>query len=212
MSEGVYSIYVIDPAHMIVAESRRGRRLVGRLDRGSELLEALAEVCRVHGVRAGEIRAMGALEQVVLGEHDQKTRAARATRRFDAAFEILSLYGNISERDGKLSLQARASLSRERDNGIEVVGGQILSGRVFAVEFVIDAFDDLLLRRSVDAQTGLHLWREAITLAPPAAATATAATAVAGTPATQVAPVAPPEPPAAPAAHLPFDAPARTER
>lgn len=145
----------------IVAESHRGRRLVGRLERGAELLEGIAEICRLHHVRTAELRATGSLEQVVLGEYDQRARSPRPPRRFDAAFELLALSGNVSEQAGKLAVQARATLSRERDNGIELLGGQIMSARVFAVELVIECFDDLLLRRLPDAQTGLHLWREA---------------------------------------------------
>jgi predicted DNA-binding protein with PD1-like motif len=154
---------------VIVAESRRVRRLVGRLDKGSEILEALAEVCRNHQVRAAEVRAIGSLEQVVLCEYDQRARQYRPGRRFDAQFEIVNLQGNISEKDGKLFVHAKVGLSRERDNGIELVGGQIQSGRVFVVEFVIDVFEDLILRRGPDAQTGLSLWREAIALEQPAA-------------------------------------------
>jgi predicted DNA-binding protein with PD1-like motif len=160
------------------------------LDKGSELLDGLAEVCRTHRVRAAEVRAIGSLEQVVLTEYDQRARQLRPHRRFDAQFEIVSLQGNISEKDGKLNVHAKVSLSRERDNGIELVGGQIQSGRVFAVEFVIDAFDDLILRRSPDAQTGLSLWREAISLGEPAPAAEAA------------------EPAAKP--DVPFEAPART--
>ena len=167
---------------MIVAESRRGRRLVGRLDKGTDLLEGLAEVCRARDVRAGEVRAIGSVDQVVLAEYDQRARQYRPTRRFDAQFEIVSLSGNVSEKDGKLFVHAHIGLSRERDNGIELIGGHMISGRVYAVEFVIEVFDDLILRRAADAQTGLSLWREAITIDAPAGA----------------------------AAHVPFEAPART--
>ncbi len=152
---------------MIVAESRRSRRLVGRLDKGVEVLEALAEVCRTHHVRAGELRAIGSLEQVVLSEYDQKARVYRPQRRFEAQFDVLSLCGNLSERDGKMFVHARVTLSRERDNGIELIGGQLVSGRAFALEFVIDTFDDLELRRAPDASTGLALWREAVNVGEP---------------------------------------------
>jgi predicted DNA-binding protein with PD1-like motif len=177
---------------VIVAESRRVRRLVGRLDKGSEILEALAEVCRTHQVRAAEVRAIGSLEQVVLTEYEQRARQYRPGRRFDAQFEIVTLNGNISEKDGKVFVHAKTSLSRERDNGIELVGGQLQSGRVFAVEFVIDVFEDLILRRSPDAQTGLSLWREAISLADP-------------TPSSS-----PSDDPPPPKPDVPFETPART--
>jgi predicted DNA-binding protein with PD1-like motif len=176
---------------MIVAESRRSRRLVGRLDKGADVIEGLAEVCRVHHVRAGEVRALGSLEQVVVSEYDQRARAYRPQRRFDAQFDLLALHANLSEKDGKLYVHARVTLSRERDNGIELIGGQLVSARAFQLEFVIDAFDDLILRRAPDAATGLSLWREAITI-PPAEGES---------------PVEAPDKQAPP----PFEAPARTE-
>ena len=159
---------------MIVAESRQGRRIIGRLDRGVDLIPALLEVCSSRGVRSGEVRALGALESAEVCEYDQHARVYRPTRRFAAAFEILSLQGNVSEKGGQRFLHAHVSLSRERDNGIEVLGGHLIGGRVFSVEFVIDAWDDLLLRRANDPATGLSLWQEAIPI-PPAAASASVA-------------------------------------
>jgi predicted DNA-binding protein with PD1-like motif len=179
---------------MLVAESRRARRLIGRIDRGTDVIDGLIEVCRTHGVRTGELRAVGALENVTLDEYDQRGRVHRAPRRFDAPFEIVHLHGNVSERDGKPFVVAYVALSRQRDNGIELIGGRIVGGRAFAVEFVIDAFDDLILRRAMDASTGLPLWREAIALEPPAPR----ANAGAGA-----------DPADAAVPHVPFDAPAR---
>ncbi len=168
---------------MIVAESRRGRRLVGRLDKGADVMESLAEICRSHDVRAAEVRAIGKLNQVVMSEYEQNARQFRASRRFDSSFEMISFNGNISERDGKLFVHAHVALSRELDNGIEMIGGHLVSARAFSFEFVIEAFDDLILRRqNSEAQTGLPLWKEAIAMDAPAPA----------------------------AAHVPFDAPART--
>jgi len=150
------------PAAMIVTESRSGRRIVGRLDRGASLLDALLDVCRQRGVRTGEVRAVGSLEIVEVAEYDQARKAWKPGRSFTGGVEILSLTGNVSERNGQLVLHAHAALMRERDNGVEVLGGHVVGARVFALEFVIDAFDDVLLRRGHDPATGLPLWTEAI--------------------------------------------------
>jgi predicted DNA-binding protein with PD1-like motif len=149
---------------VIIAESRQSRRLVGRLDRGADLSTALLEICAGHGVRSGEVRAFGALEQLTLCEYDQQQRVYRSPRQFEAPCELLSLLGNVSEKEQKPFLNARVAVSRERDNGIELIGGNLVTARVFALEFVIDAFDDVLLRRGVDGKTGLHLWNEVIGL------------------------------------------------
>jgi predicted DNA-binding protein with PD1-like motif len=178
-----------------VAVSTRSRRLVGRLDRGADLLPQLVAICRAHAVRAGELRAVGALEDVVVGEWDQQARAARPPRHFAAQFEILTLTATIGERDGAPSLSPFVSLSRARDNGIELIGGRLVAGRVFACEFVIDAFDDVALPATLDAATGLHLWAPA---RPPIAAVPDAP------------PLAPDVTPAPEPEPQPFEAPART--
>src|SRR5688572_2991758 len=140
---------------MIVAESHRTRRIVGRLDRGVELLDTIAEICRKYRVRCGEVRAIGSLEAIEVKEYDQREKQWRQARRFQSAFEILNLSGNISERAGELIVHAHIAVMRDRDNGIEVLGGHLVRARVFALEFIIDAFDDLVLRRGMDEATGL---------------------------------------------------------
>jgi uncharacterized protein len=154
---------------MIAIESRAGRRIVGRLDRGASLFEALLGVCRERRVRTAEVRALGSVESVEVAEYDQAARVWKPGRTFAGGLEVVHLTGNVSERDGQLALHAHASLMRERDNGVELVGGHLLAARVFALEFVIDAFDDVILRRSLDPTTGLTLWSEALSLSPEAA-------------------------------------------
>jgi predicted DNA-binding protein with PD1-like motif len=117
---------------VIVAESTRTRRLIGRLDRGADLLIQLAEICRRHHVAAGELRATGAVEDATVGQ-----------RRLPDAWDIVSLSGTITMGNDAPSVQAWVSLSRERMAGAELVGGRLVAGRVLNCDFVIDAFDDL---------------------------------------------------------------------
>jgi predicted DNA-binding protein with PD1-like motif len=147
---------------MIVTESRSGRRIVGRLDRGASLHDALLDVCQKRQVRTAELRAVGSFESVEVAEYDQARKLWKPSRTFAGGVEILNLSGNVSEKGGQLVLHAHAALMRERDNGVEVLGGHVVAARVFALEFVLDAFDDVLLRRGLDAATGLPLWTEAL--------------------------------------------------
>ncbi|HWE27256.1 MAG TPA: PPC domain-containing DNA-binding protein [Polyangia bacterium] len=117
---------------MIVAESTRTRRLVGRLDRGADLLIQLADICRRHHVVAGELRATGAVEDATVGQ-----------RRLPDAWDIVSLAGNVTVGNDQPAVQAWVSLSRERMGGSELVGGRLVAARVISCDFVIDAFDDL---------------------------------------------------------------------
>jgi hypothetical protein len=148
-----------------VAESTRTRHLVGRLDRGADILTQLVEVCRAWRVHAGTVRAVGSLEDAVVGAWDQHARAPSTPRRFAAPVELLALTATVSEVNGAPSLHAFASLSRSGDNGIELLGGRLVSGKVFACEFVIDTYDDLTVPAILDANTGLMLWQPRETVA-----------------------------------------------
>jgi predicted DNA-binding protein with PD1-like motif len=147
---------------MIVFESTSVRHLVGRLDRGAHIHEALGDLAREHGVSAGWITALGAFEWVELCEYDQRRRLYRPARRFETPCEILSLVGNLSFKDGEPFAHVHATLSRETDNGVSVVGGHLVDGAVFACELRVECYDDLVLGRELDGDTGLALWKGAV--------------------------------------------------
>jgi predicted DNA-binding protein with PD1-like motif len=108
---------------VIVAESTRHRRFVGRLDPGADLLSQLTDACRTHDVRAGELRVTGTVEDATVGE-----------RRLAGPAEILSFAAVV--RNG---VQAAVSLAHAG----AVVGGRLGAARVVACDFVLDAYDDL---------------------------------------------------------------------
>jgi predicted DNA-binding protein with PD1-like motif len=152
---------------MVSSESRRGRRVVARLGRGADLYGEIRALCQKHEVRSGELRGAGTLEQAELDAFDQAARAWRPARLVKGGLELLHLQGTISEERGKAAIDARVTLMRDRDAGVEVLGGHVHRAVVHSVELVIDCFDDLLLRRGDDAGTGLSCWSEAIPVADP---------------------------------------------
>ena len=83
---------------MIVAESRRTRRLVGRLDKGVDVLEGLAEVCRLHRVRSAEVRAQGAFDEA-LTEFDLaaiKQVKVSGESRAELRVEVFNLFNRVN--------------------------------------------------------------------------------------------------------------------
>ena len=96
---------------------------MGRLERGTDLVRALRRVCADHSVRTAEIRALGALESVEICAYEQKNRTYGPARTFKGDLEILSLTGNVSEKQGELALHLHITLARDTDNGIQVLGG-----------------------------------------------------------------------------------------
>lgn len=145
---------------MITVASHEGRIVLGRLDKGADLLTGLLDVCRQRQVRTGTVVALGALQTAEVAHYDFANKQYRPGRTLLGPLEILSAVGNVSELEGELSLHLHITLSREGDNGIEVLGGHVLSAEVYACEFSITALDDVMLRRGVDKDTGLSLWKE----------------------------------------------------
>lgn len=144
---------------MITVVSHECRTILGRLDKGSELMDSLIEVCRQRQVRTATVVALGALQSAEVAHYDIVNKRYGPTRTLLGPLEILSAVGNVTELDGDLVLHLHITLSREGDNGIEVLGGHVISGHVFACEFTLTALDDVMLRRGQDRATGLPIWK-----------------------------------------------------
>lgn len=81
-------------------------------------------------MHAGQIRAVGALEDVVLGE-----------RRVEGAFELLTFTATVGTTAAGPSLQAFVTLAGTATR--ELVGGRLTGARVVSCDFVVDAYDDV---------------------------------------------------------------------
>src|SRR6185503_6230976 len=123
---------------MLSTESRRGRRIIARLDRGTDLFESIRGLCQKHRIRCGELRGIGSLEQAELVAFDQAQRRYKPSRTLAGGLELLHLAGNLSEEDGALSIQCQATLMRDRDAGVEVLGGHLRRAVCYSVELVIE--------------------------------------------------------------------------
>jgi predicted DNA-binding protein with PD1-like motif len=133
-----------------------GRKIVGRLAQGEDLLAALEKVAREHGITLGEVQAIGAVSQARVGYYHQ---GERQYYFLDLArpLEIASLIGNISVKDDKPMVHAHVTLS---DTDGRAFGGHLAEGTlVFACEFAIQEYQAATpLVRRMDEPTGLFLW------------------------------------------------------
>ncbi len=129
--------------------------LVGRLQRGDDLLEVLTGLCKTLNLRLGKIQGIGAVERARLGFYDQGSKEY-GYREFDLPMEILSLTGNISLLNGEPMLHAHITLGTEDG---QAFGGHLAPGtRVFAFEYTIEVMEGAELHRCTDDPTGLLLW------------------------------------------------------
>lgn len=132
------------------------RKIMGRLKKGDDLLQALTKICQELGITLGEVKVIGAVSQVRIGYYHQNSRNYEWLD-LDRPMEILALEGNISLKDGKPFVHAHVTLA---DGEGRAYGGHVAEGTmVFAAEFVIQELkSDSSLERHMDEETGLFLW------------------------------------------------------
>jgi predicted DNA-binding protein with PD1-like motif len=139
---------------MKTIEAHRSRHLVLRLDRGEELPAAIVRALEEVDVRSAWLSGFGTLEVAELAVFDARQRSYGKARRFEPGGDVVSLNGNVSQLDGSLCVRLFATLARETEAGLSVVGGELLTGRAFAVELHVTVLEDAALARVADDRTG----------------------------------------------------------
>ncbi|MGM0557826.1 MAG: PPC domain-containing DNA-binding protein [Myxococcota bacterium] len=140
---------------MLFQESTRVRRIVGRLEDGEEIVEAITKLCRDHDVEAAEIRAIGDLSEVKLARFDADEK--KYVTDFEGAgnFQIVSLNGNVSMLGDEPALRLETLMTVKGPAGPQVLSGQLRSGTARSCEFVLEIFEDLAMERRLDADSGM---------------------------------------------------------
>ena len=132
------------------------RTIVGQVEKGADLYNSITRIVQEHAIKMGRVTGMGAVQRAKVAYFDQKVMKYFDIT-MDEPMEIVSLYGNISLKDGKPFAHVHVVLADEKGNG---KGGHLLPGEtpVFACELTIEEFDGTELVRESDKQTGLTLW------------------------------------------------------
>ena len=140
-------------------EAGASRQIVGRVLRGGSVQQAFRGLVGEHDLRTAWVSAIGAFEWLELTEYNQAEKRYEDAHRVERC-ELLSMQGNLSERDGEPFWHLHATVSVREEGRDVTYGGHVVDGAVFALEFRIDCFDALQLKRANDEATGLQLWAD----------------------------------------------------
>ncbi|HPA16008.1 MAG TPA: DNA-binding protein [Desulfobacterales bacterium] len=141
---------------MFFREYKLGRRFLGRLPHGSDLVKSIEEFCNKNLVQTATFSAIGAVSSVTLGSYDQQ-QLVYVTFKKEKPFEIVTCEGNVSIKDGNPIVHAHVVLGDEQGN---TIGGHLFSESiVFAGEIDLQELIGEPLERSYDETTGLLLWK-----------------------------------------------------
>ena len=141
---------------ILFREFRTGRRLVGKIPRGEDLIRSVERFCEAASVETACFTVQGAVSSFTIGVYDQ-TQQVYVTHSKAAAREIVFCTGNISIQGGKPVAHDRSVLA---DESGDVTGGRLFSETlVFAAELEMTEWLGPALERDYDPETGMMLWR-----------------------------------------------------
>jgi predicted DNA-binding protein with PD1-like motif len=130
-----------------------GNKYIIRIEKGEEIVETLKQFCKEQNINLGSITGLGATNKAVLGLFKTESKEYKSNE-FNGDFEITSLVGNISEKDGEIYLHIHANIGNEDG---QVFGGHLSSAVVSATfEGVIDKIEGNV-NRYFEKGIGLYL-------------------------------------------------------
>ncbi len=129
--------------------------LLVRIDRGEEIIEQVRTVAEKEHVRLASVEALGGVDDFTVGVYDAGKRQYE-THRFTGAFEIVSLTGTITEKDGAFYQHLHMSAGNRR---CEVFGGHLNRAVVSLTCELVMRILPGAVDRSPDPQTGINLLR-----------------------------------------------------
>ncbi|MFA5006905.1 MAG: PPC domain-containing DNA-binding protein [Candidatus Izemoplasmatales bacterium] len=132
---------------------RFGQVFVIRLGVGDEVVARLGEVCAKENVRLASVSGIGATDRVRIGLFDPTKRTYDETV-LTGPMEIVSLLGNVTEKDGAPFPHLHVAVADER---FAVHGGHVFECRIsVACEIVLTSIDGRVGRR-IDPELGVNV-------------------------------------------------------
>lgn len=130
-----------------------GSKYFVRVDKGSEIISVLKEICKENKITSASVSGIGAIKSVTFGFFNPETKEYKE-KTFDEYMEITSLIGNVSQKDGEVYLHLHMNASGK---DYKTIGGHLVKAYVSATsEIIIDAQEGYIGRKFSE-EIGLNL-------------------------------------------------------
>jgi uncharacterized protein len=137
-------------------EFKPGRRFLGRLPHGKDLITSIEDFCKASSIQMATFSVIGAVSSATLGAYDQKQQVY-ATFTQKEPHEIVSCTGNVSLLDEKPVVHAHIVLGNLEG---KTIGGHLFPETIlYAAEIDLQELTGTPLKRAYDDTTGLMLWK-----------------------------------------------------
>jgi hypothetical protein len=123
---------------------------------GDNLTEGLTRFASEQNIRGASFKAIGALSSVRLGWFNWQTKNYETAVALDEQVELLSLIGDIAEKDGKAEVHAHLVVGKSDGTAH---GGHLLDATVRPTCEVILTESPQHLQKEIDEEAGIALIR-----------------------------------------------------
>ena len=124
------------------------------LSKDEYINETLLDISNKESIKSGWISGVGAMYEIEVGYFDVDKKDY-IRKSFPGDYEILSISGNISIKEGNRFIHTHVTFSDENFN---VFGGHLFDAKIAAAgEFMINTCD-FEIKRKFNKDIGLHLW------------------------------------------------------
>ena len=129
-------------------------KILVSLENGEEVMDSIYKIVGKEDILFGWINGIGAMENITLGSYNSQKKGY-IKRNLSGEFELTSLIGNISIKEGNPFVHVHVNLSDEECNAY---GGHLFSGTITATCEMIIVISKNKLSRKMNDKVGLHLW------------------------------------------------------
>lgn len=124
-----------------------------RLNKGENVIESLKKLCKEENIKLAEITGLGASNKVEIGVFNTNTKEYK-TKVFEGMFEITSLVGNATRKDGEVYLHIHINFGDAEGN---VYGGHLVDSKISATSEIIVRKINGEVGRKLSEEIGLNL-------------------------------------------------------
>ena len=151
----VFFVIYLSEGYIMEYKKLDNDHYVMRLNKGEEVIEQLKIFATNENVLTGEITGIGASNKVEIGWFNTETKEYKTTVK-EGMFEVTSLLGNISRKDGEVYLHCHINFA---DASLNTLGGHLVKCYISATcEIIITVIHGEVGRR-FDKEIGLNLFQ-----------------------------------------------------
>lgn len=133
-----------------------GKKIVVRLDKGDFVMESLTKLIEKENIQIGALNGLGATNYVTIGILNTQTKEI-VKKTLEGDFEIGSLFGTITKKDGKPYIHAHIAIGNIGEG--TSYAGHLVDAKISATaELVIDSMEGEI-GRVFDPEVGLDIMK-----------------------------------------------------